>query len=1278
MSRTQCELYPEVNGEPSKLYKDLLKKTKGNRPLTNLIYAYYLQQGVEAQMNSQGYKVNRQGQHDANAVYQFFGVASMRNESSKAKSFAIQIGARKSNGDLVDFTDGKDALQIAAQANSTSDATVSYVVRHGDKFNVITEAKDSRTQIRVHEVLKQQAVWQVIEQALAAKGIDINGPNFNKNLVNPVEGDKFLSWLQNIGPVRNDLLTLADIKTLLALDENSPQVQRLKTMFGTLDDIATKMYEAFRGVPGYTQQQKALMDSAISNCKSVQGLDIVALKQQVDQVKGSLSANSKEVAVQTTLEDLDNEYNLDIDNIHRGLNAPITKLQEVAAEAVMTLQRQLKKLKAEQGVTTEVKQLQSQIDRLTREIASKRYYTGILGFLSDALNQVKHMEDLFQRANQAPGTNLERGIARAKALMEIKAIMEGYEHIIVALTKIDDLLIDENISDSDKQNIKNQALAIQEFFNKYDDRIKELRRETMIDIASEYLGEETSNGTAIADIVSMTEIDATVWDHLYSIGRSSNPLIATMGNVIRDAQSERNKKLNDISQRIRRATAKLHSSGHRNTRFMYDPEGNYIISDIDWIAYNEARNKARARFINQGLRGLNLEEAMDNWQEANTEDRIVDYVNGRTERVPNKNYRKAFPSLTPAQQEYYNEMMQIKGELGSLLPQYAQKQYLPPQKRRSFIDAVAASRGNPIAIAKAIFKKLADLFVIRDDDPINVKNGIIEGEDYAIRAGALDNTPYRRIPIFYINRLKDQDELLKDFSGAMELLAGTAINYECMNKIKDTVEFMGDYINGLVLPPDEGRAADMSVGNGVQISKALGKKYHSLGALIEGFIDMHIYGEHLKKVTRWTPFLKALLAFTSSRALSANVKGMIANVVGGDIQMIIEAGGGEFYNASDLVWARTKILGEGVKPGTVMDFLSNNTNSKVNLLVQRFDPNQEEFQKQSHKRYFNSPIRKLISCDLSFIGYGAGEQLLHLTSMYAVLHNTKVKIDGKKSNLYDAFTVGDKSDGNSELLLKQGVTYEDENGNWVPVDEAFLDKIRDRVRYSAQSTFGSMNEEDKGLIHRHMMGRLAMNLRQWMVEHYSRRFRKSHWDASLREYREGYYNTVGKLVLSWASDLFNLESEAAVRWKDMDKGQKANVRRALMENALLLGVLLPLSFALGEPEDAEGEYWKRMLIYQTKRMISEVRGSTPYGLPWEFTRLVNSPIAATNTINSMLYVVAGIPDINETIKRGRYKGWNKYGANVLRHTVPYWNQVEQLYYLDEDPHVFAIFETQWR
>lgn len=1277
MGKVQCDMYPEVNGEDSTLYKDLLKKIK-NRPLTNLIYAAYLQQGVAAQMDNQGYRTNRQGQHSADAVMKYFDVSSMKIEASKVNDVAKRIGAKDSSGDLVDFTDAKDALQRAAQANSTSKGVVSYVVQHNDIFNILTEAKDSRTQMRVLEVERKQATWDVIEQAFSQVGIDVNSFNFNRSLVNANNGSNFLGWISNLRSTRNDLFSQKDIRTILSFDENSSQVQRLKTMFGSMDDVAAKVYDAFhRGRSGYTQAQLDLMNSAIDNCKLIQGLDIAGLKAQVSQVEGNIESNSEEADIQATLEDLNKKYDIDINEIHRK-GESIKQLSHAAADAAFTMQRQLRKLKSEQGVTPEVRRLGTSINRLVKEIANQRYYSGVMGFLDDALTQVQTMESLYQQANQAPGTNMERSIARAKALMEIKRIEDGYRHIIDALSRMDDLIVDENISQSDKQAIEDQAKAVKEYFDKYKNKIKELREDTMIDIAIEYLGKTTSNGTSIADIVSMSEADSSVYDHLYSVGRVSNPLVATMGSIIRDAQGERTKKLNDVAIRIRRATDRLFESGS-DSSFMYEPDSNYIISDIDWITYNEARKQARKKFTNQGKTGLDLEEAMDQWQEANTEDRIVDFASGRTEKVPNGNYRKAFPTLTHAQQEYYNEMMQIKGELGTLLPQYAQKQYLPPQRRRSFGDAMLQSKGNPKKIAKAILNKIKDMVIIREDDQMNFKNGIIEGEEYGIKNGALDNTPYRQIPIFYVNRLKDQDELLKDFSGALHSLAGTAINYDCMNRVKDTVEFMGDFIKDQrIAATHRGtKQTDAIVTKGVRIFKDL-VGYSSntnTSGIIDGFIDKHIYGINLKDINKLTKLTQSLLTYTSLRALAVNVKGAISNLLVGELQMLIESGAGEFYNPIDYMWAHTKVFGDNTlsAPGRIMDFMTNNVNSMSVLLAQRFDPLNNIFSETAHERYFKGPLRHMIAKDFSFIGYGMGEHMIHYVTMYAVLHNQKVKIDGKDATLYDAFYKGNKVDGNSELLLKNNVTYKDKEGNWVPVDDTFLDSVRDRIRYCNQSAHGSMNEEDKGLIHQYMAGRFVMNLRQWMVEHYSRRFRGSHWDASLKEEREGYYNTVGKLFASWGKALFNFESEYATRWDEMTDAQKANVRRAMSEQ-VVLGCLLGLSFALGEPEDHKKEFWTRMWIYQTKRALRDVKGSTPIGLPFELTNMINSPIAATNTVNSLMYPFIGLPDINETVKRGEYKGWNKYGKNLLVYYIPFYRHIHQLQNFDKDDSVFAPFD----
>ena len=1275
MAKNSCELYPIIKGKPSKLYKDLLKVT-GNRPKANYIYAVYLQSGVAAQMDSLGYSRNDQGEHKIADVEKHLDVMSFIRESTEGKvsEVARTIGATDFSGNPIDYTNAKDALDIAQRHNSSSKGTVAAVYSKGDKFNIVVDVKNARTQLRSAQVEKQLQQWDILKQAINNIGIDIESADINKSVYNATNARSAIQQMHNIQLTDNKYLDRKEIKDLLVFNESSTQVQRLKQMFGTLDEVAQKIYDSYR-TGGVTSSQRALIDATLANCKKYNGLNINAVLNQIESVEQAIG-NTEEGKIEDTIKALNKKYNLDFNEIVLVGNN-IRSLSQAASEAAVTLQRQLKKMKAEQGITPETTRLEQSLHTLMKEINSNRYYIGILGFLNEASLQIQKMENILQNTPQS-GSNLERASAMAKSLMQVKSITDGYKNILTSLSNIDNIISDERLNDTDKQVIRDQATKLVEFFNKHDKTLKELRLNTMTTIATEYLGDKLSNGMAVVNIVEMAEKDSTIYDYLYSIGRVSNPLIATMGNIIRDAQSSRDAKMNAISLRIRRAENKLRKAGIKSD-FMYEPNG-YIISDIDWTAYNKARAKFRKGLKGQGNRGLSIDEAMKNWEDANTEDRIVDSVSGRTEKVPNATYRKEFPQLSTEQQEYYNTMMQIKGELGTLLPNYAQRHYIPPQVRRSFIDAIqAAVKGGSLqGLIKAIRTKFKDLTTIREDDDRYANNGIVNGEEYNIVSGALDNTPFRQIPIFYINRIEDQGELLKDFSSAIQHLAGTAINYEAMNNIKDTVEFMADFIKDQEVAAGRSyKSLDMVEDTGIRVFKQLktfASNSNTIG-IVDGFIDKYLYGVTIKDTGKFHHLLRNLLAYTSIKSLAVNVKGAISNYLVGELQMLIEAGAMEFYNPADYIWAHSKVFGDNTvgSVGRIMDFMTNNTNSKSVLLAQIFDPLNENFSEQQHQRYYRGPLRHLLGKDFTFIGYGTGEHLTHFVTMYAILRNTKVKINGETKTLYDVFSVGNKVDGNSELIIDKNATYTNDEGQEVPIDNDFLEKIRKRIRYTNQTMHGAMNEEDKGLIHQHMAGRFIMNLRQWMVEHYSRRYRGSHYDATLGENREGFYNTASRFVYAWVGDIFRFQRESMLHWNEMNSMQKANVRRALSEIAVLSS-LLTLSFALGEPDEHKKEFWMRMWIYQTKRAITDVRGSTPVGIPLEMNILINSPIAASNVVNSFLYPFIGINDINEKIKSGKHKGENKYWRNVAKYTVPFYGQIEQLNEMDTDNGVFQVFE----
>lgn len=255
-----------------------------------------------------------------------------------------------------------------------------------------------------------------------------------------------------------------------------------------------------------------------------------------------------------------------------------------------------------------------------------------------------------------------------------------------------------------------------------------------------------------------------------------------------------------------------------------------------------------------------------------------------------------------------------------------------------------------------------------------------------------------------------------------------------------------------------------------------------------------------------TKLALSLLGMTSKRHLTVNLKGAISNEIVGELQMLIESGACEFYNPADLIWAHGMLIGTGLKNsyGALMDYATNNESTMPVILAKRFNPKNDMFSIMGRGRFHTNFIRHLISIDLSFIGYGIGEDIIHNINMYAILKHTKVNLNGNKVSLYSVLGKTDKEDGNSVLTWDPNATYTNEQGQQVPIDDAFLDKIRDRIRYVNQNTHGSMNTEDKGLIHRYIAGRFIMNLRQWMVEHYSRRYRKRHWDYTLKTYREGF------------------------------------------------------------------------------------------------------------------------------------------------------------------------------
>lgn len=1287
MSTDTCIATPEApNGEPSRLYRDLLKKLQ-DRPLVNWLYACY-RTSIASQMGTP----NAQGEHNMADFLKLVDYSAIEKDRYSLTKAELHLGAITATGQRVNYTNAEEAYSKADTFNDNHKGLVARVDRHGDIYNIIVTEKNSRNLTTAGRVKESLQAWNIYKQVFMAKGVDLTSlPQEVQSVINASYTD-LGQYLKSLSKLSMDNTFKRDALILFSLSPNSKHIQNLINTFGSIESAAQAIDDFNHNKASLTQAEKTLLVRALRDAKNFSGVDIDALITQVTQDTKTLRQQDNEWTLKKEINDLNAKYGINRIELHKKSEA-IKSLSEAAEEACVTLQRQIRDIEKKRGFNREDKELRRILDSMLQELNSKHYSFGVLQFLNKSASYINSITDMLEHLPEEK-TPLETAVKTSSIIQKIKELHNQYYALLSALAN-ESLIIDEAIDQVDIDNLRKIAKDLKKVFDDSAARVEDISKTNMIDIISEILpGKEGPNGETIANLVEMATQDSNYFDYLYAGSRHSNPLVASVGTIIRKAQDKRNEKMRDIDLRIRRATDRLYKK-HSNSEFMYEEDG-HIVSDIDWEAYSKAERQAIISFKRNGLKDFDLKLAIENWRRDNTEDRVVDTVNNRVERVPNSFYRKAYnfrQEWTKEQNEYYDTMMQIKGELGTLLPDYAQDHYLAPQIRRKFLDAINHAK-NPGDIMKALKNWAKDKYTVREDDTNYGQNGIIDGQEFTSTYGDFDNTPKRQIPIFCINKV-EQGELLKNFSTGLTAFAGTALNYEAMNSIKDTVEFMADYIEGQRGTWGK-RREEVIANKDITLIKEIFKKSKNTKTLniLEGMISMYLYGEkrNPNENKALAKVMDNIIAYTSFKGLATNIKGAVANGLMGEFQMMIEAGCGQYYGWKDFGWAHLKLFGKAGATGEIMNLLTNNINSKCCLMRDVFDPTQDNFSNRRNHAYHKSMFRQLLSKDCSFIGYSSGEEVIHYVNMYAILHHEKVKLNGKEISLYDAYEVSNNIDNNSELVLKQGVTKKDGTA----ITEEYIQTIKNRIRGVNQKTHGAMNEEEKGIIHRRILGRCVMNFRQWMVEHYSRRFRGRYYDPAFGNYQEGYWYTLYKALINDATsdefkaghklnavgmffkDLLNFTFRGMTHWENLTEDQKYNIKRVKTEVGMFFA-LCALDFMLGEPDEYKKDAWRRFCMYQVKRMIMDEEVAmpiTPLQMLYNSWNMLQSPMACLNSCESLLYLAFGLlkGDVTDTIKTGKHKGENRYWRNVKKYVLPAYKDYEQMKNLATDDAIFIPFK----
>lgn len=144
------------------------------------------------------------------------------------------------------------------------------------------------------------------------------------------------------------------------------------------------------------------------------------------------------------------------------------------------------------------------------------------------------IDEILSNVNTA-GTAMEVAISKSRAIAEIEYLKNTYYHIVNALTNIDKIIIDEYVSDRDRKNIERIANEVKKTLDDRQKVVDGLKREVMADMVTEIIGEKDAKGRPITELLDVLDKDVGFSDKLYSMARSSNPLIASIGTIIRDA-----------------------------------------------------------------------------------------------------------------------------------------------------------------------------------------------------------------------------------------------------------------------------------------------------------------------------------------------------------------------------------------------------------------------------------------------------------------------------------------------------------------------------------------------------------------------------------------------------------------------------------------------------------------------------------------------------------------------------------------------------------------------
>lgn len=944
----------------------------------------------------------------------------------------------------------------------------------------------------------------------------------------------------------------------------------------------------------------------------------------------------------------------ELDSVAKVLKANIAKLEARAKE--------MKRTRAVDMGDSDIADIDLAIDMLKTKLATNDIKNAIIRFLDYTYdNELIHFLREIKEYKENPFIFGSHRIVQMKAVLSLHGDMIKQMEKLVAtnpdLKQMYDGYVNENGVRimSAKEQFDKITIALKEverFANMMADERLRIIYEEIRDPKSEHSVDDILTST-IGDVGSMAR-------YFMPMFTSSDEVNKMVAKVISDIYNETHRRTVNAGQRLVRLQQAMEAVGHKDMAVFHELDSagkktGYLISNKKWGEYNQAFSKV---FTDIGevfgmeyslidfdsLRGNKDADTVAKfakkkaiWKEFHKKYSV--YNTETLEYDPNPPKNENFDKIInrdKATREYYDAMMGIHDGAKQLLPKQQRSDryyYMMPQITMEVAQIAKYSNSLMKDIGHKIKEKLT---ITSQDTEFGDQNGDVRVSGYSA---------IKTVPMHYTKPLDDMTQLTNDFTGSYTLFLEMALNFRSLTDKLDDIKIIMDAMAERTIyqtaADKEAEEAGRATGLGKKGIESIAYKQ------LEDFLNANVYGIQQKAV-KIKAFGKEIditkigytfINYVRQRNLIWNPFTIGSGLIKSTIDSTIEDVIGEFSTAESKLWAE----GEFAKslPAMMVDFNSRNKTSKFNLMLDYnglFAGVREQFANMDIKNKF----ARISQEQVVYGGYAMAGLRVNGILALSMYDNIRL-VDGKFMTRAEFKRAG-KSDESWASYRDKSLynAYEAVNGSFKVkaefkpyVTKEVENKIQRILKHRSAVVEGKLNRLDKGYIFQTLLGQAVMMHRPWLISGIAERFKAKGVNYETGNIEEGYYRTIGRLVMSIFSRNKILSKQGLATWKDLDSFEQRNVYRmgADVGFTVLMTMVFLLANSIADDDDEDNWFIQAMAFLSTRALMEQ----KAFMSATEAFNMLKSPSAATSMFDVSGALFNSVFN-NKEVKYGPYEG----------------------------------------